>query len=62
MTTMEYLERRAFNAGYEMGRYHCTSREMFMPYSLEPRDKSWEEYRSQPVQLELPLEEAPNEE
>ena len=59
MTTTEYLERRAFNAGYVRGRYQALGPQ-FDPVSGEQhRDHAWEEYRSQPVQLELPLE-APN--
>ena len=58
MTTTEYLERRAFNAGYMRGRHDAMSLSWDPSrYTTDIKAQHWEEYRSQPVQFELPLEE-----
>jgi len=74
MTTTEYLERRAFRAGWNRGRYSAladslcskTINSLMQGGFLDTpgcdiQDEDWKKYSTQPIQFELDLKEAPDE-
>ena len=57
MNSTEYLERRAFYAGFSSGLCACIDGEI----TPAARHAEWRKFLAEPLQYELPLEEAPDE-